>query len=354
MRYRKIEVRIWNDAKFRSLSKDGMLVFLFVLTHPNLTQVGTLRATIDGLASELPNFTPKGFAEGFRECLAKGLLKADEKACLIVAPNFLKHNRPENPNVVKSWAHIPDLTPECDLRDSHFAGVVLFVKGLSKGFVEALPEGFAKPYRKGMAYGMPNQEQEQEQEQEQQTPLPPVGDAPVGAVCVAAIADPPEPSEPPPTKSPYSADFMAVWPYWPPKRRGGRAPAWKAWEACRKAGELPDADELIAFLRYAADSDQWTKDGGQYQPAPAVILNGRRWEGWRDSDAWDPPADSLYNPNNHSDPSPETLQMLAEFEAPGGPWEQELAKVAAARAKSKTVIDASGSTILGEGISNHG
>jgi hypothetical protein len=39
-RYRKIDTRIWNDAKFRELSERGQLEFLFGLTHPNMTMLG--------------------------------------------------------------------------------------------------------------------------------------------------------------------------------------------------------------------------------------------------------------------------------------------------------------------------
>ena len=52
-RYRKIETRIWNDQKFNELSDDGKLLLLMLLTHPHLTSIGAMRATLPGLASEL-------------------------------------------------------------------------------------------------------------------------------------------------------------------------------------------------------------------------------------------------------------------------------------------------------------
>lgn len=45
-RYRKIDSRIWNDAKFRELSDNGKLVFLMLLTHPSMTSLGAMRATV--------------------------------------------------------------------------------------------------------------------------------------------------------------------------------------------------------------------------------------------------------------------------------------------------------------------
>lgn len=176
--YRKIDVRIWNDAKFRALSDDGKLLFFFILTHPHLTALGAMRATVDGLAAEL-GWKREAFLKAFREALSKGLLEHDEQACFISAPNFLRYNRPESPNVVKSWAGALDLLPECSSKAMLLKRVKAFTEGLPEGFAKALPEAFSK--------GMPNQEQEHKQEhkqeQEQKTKA---------AVAASDVAIPPE------------------------------------------------------------------------------------------------------------------------------------------------------------------
>ena len=164
--YRKIDPRMWNDEKFRTLSTEGKLAFVLLLTHPHMTALGAMRATIPGLAAELGG---KGFAEAFREVFAKGLAKHDEKASCVYLPRFLKYNKPESPNVVKAWAHSIDLIPECHLKSELIQEV--------KGFAEALPEAFGKALPEAFAKAMPNQEQEQEQEQEEIPPLiPPLGE----------------------------------------------------------------------------------------------------------------------------------------------------------------------------------
>ena len=153
--YRKIDPRMWNDEKFRTLSTEGKLAFVLLLTHPHMTALGAMRATIPGLAAELGG---KGFAEGFREVFAKGLAKHDESASCVYLPRFLKYNPPESPNVVKAWAHSIDLIPECNLKSQLIQEVKGYAEALTEGFAKALPEAFAK--------AMPNQEQEQEQEQQ--------------------------------------------------------------------------------------------------------------------------------------------------------------------------------------------
>lgn len=160
-RYRKIDPRIWNDAKFRDLSDRGKLAFLFALTHPHMTAIGSMRATESGLAEEL-GWPLEAFREAFGEALSKGMAKHDRRASLLVLPNFLKYNAPESPNVVKAWASSLDMLPECTLKDELIQLVKAFAEALPEAFSKALPEAFAKAFAKGMPY----QEQEQEQEQE--------------------------------------------------------------------------------------------------------------------------------------------------------------------------------------------
>jgi hypothetical protein len=162
-RYRKVEARIWNDAKFQSLSELGKLVFLFLLTHPNLTMLGAMRATVPGLAAELGTEF-EAFREAFDEGCRKGMVKHDAQASLVWMPNFLRYNKPESPNVVKSWPAAWELLPECRLKFELAQCVRNFVKGLTQAFQEAFAEAFAK--------GWPNQEQEQKRNRSKKKNLP--------------------------------------------------------------------------------------------------------------------------------------------------------------------------------------
>ena len=159
-RYRKVDPRIWNDAKFMGLSDSGKLALFFVLTHPNMTAVGAMRHTIPGMAAEL-GWSSEAFREAFLEGCDKGIVKHDEKASFVWLPNFIKYNQPESPNVVKAWFSALDLLPECQMRNELIQHVKDFLKGFAKGF----QEGFAEATPKSM----PNQEQEQEQEQKKES-----------------------------------------------------------------------------------------------------------------------------------------------------------------------------------------
>ena len=149
MAYRKIDPRIWNDEKFRDLSDKAKLAFIFLLSHPSMTPIGAMRASIPGLASEL-GWQEKAFREAFGEVLAKGIVKADERASCVYLPNYLKYNGPESPNVVISWGKCLDWIPECALK--------VFAIERVKGFAEALPEAFSKALPEAFAKSMPKQE----------------------------------------------------------------------------------------------------------------------------------------------------------------------------------------------------
>lgn len=137
--YRKIDIRIWNDEKFNDLSHMGKLAFIFFLTHPNLTPVGAMRATVIGLADEL-----ESLPEAFDEAIAKGMLRVDKKAKILCAPNFLKYNKPESPNVIKAWAKAFEYIPECELKNELYQYILDLREGLPEGFYKVFDDVFPK------------------------------------------------------------------------------------------------------------------------------------------------------------------------------------------------------------------
>lgn len=167
-RYRKIDVRMWNDRKFRELSDNGKLAFILLLTHPDTTQIGTIRTRVSNLADEL-GWQRDAMSHAIQEVTLNGMIDADEKAGLMVINNFLKYNAPSSPNAFKSWCELIDLMPECDLLDKHVARLKTFVDGLSVGMRNAIPNDLIDAIKDAMSRtnGQPCCTQEQDQEQEQ-------------------------------------------------------------------------------------------------------------------------------------------------------------------------------------------
>jgi len=148
-RYRKVSCQIWLDQKFLSLSDDGKLVFMLILTHPNLTSFGAMKASPASLTDELGWLTER-LSEAFQEVLAKGLVHYDTSARLLVLPNFIKHNKPASPNVVTSWLGGYKELPECALKDELFHVLKGYAEAMSEAFQEAFRKAFGEASRKAV------------------------------------------------------------------------------------------------------------------------------------------------------------------------------------------------------------
>jgi len=243
-RYRKVDPRVWNDEKFRALSNRGKLVFFMLLTHPAMTALGAMRSSVAGLADEL-GWPIEAFRDAFDDILNQDMVEIDPKACLIALPNFVRYNRPESPNVVTAWINSLDLLPECELLERVVQRAESVVEGMGLSFRKAFADAFGKP--------MPYQEQEQEQEQEQKkTPRTP---RKAGGVA--------------------SPSFERFWSAWPTHhRKVAKSQCAAKWET---KGCEAIADVVIAAVVTAKASDVWTKNLGEFIPAPLVWLNQERW-----------------------------------------------------------------------------
>jgi hypothetical protein len=81
----------------------------------------------------------------------------------------------------------------------------------------------------------------------------------------------------PPDEPRGFADFWRAWPTTDRKQAKG-----KCLEAWKKAHAERDAAVILAHVDRMKTSESWTKQAGQFVPAPLVYLNQRRWEGAED------------------------------------------------------------------------
>ena len=73
---------------------------------------------------------------------------------------------------------------------------------------------------------------------------------------------------------PGFADFWKTWP--DTDRKGAKGKCLEAWG---KAEAERDAAAILAHVQSLKLSTGWTKNGGEFVPAPLVYINQRRWEG---------------------------------------------------------------------------
>lgn len=185
--YRKIEIKVWTDKKFRSLTPlqpSGQALWFYLLTGPQTGIIpGLFKAGHAAMAEEL-GWELKAFEEAFREVFREGLVKDSPEDHLVWLPNCLKYNPPSSPNVIRSWANAKDLLPDCDLlheaiesmRDEiellDKSGVKGFAKAFEEVFPKALPKAFAKALPKPFGEsgtGTVNSNQEQEKKREEKS-----------------------------------------------------------------------------------------------------------------------------------------------------------------------------------------
>lgn len=287
-RYRKIDPRVWNDARFCRFSDSAKLLWLFILTHPHMTGLGAFRASAPGLAAEL-GWSAEAFAEAFGEPLREGMLRYDPAASFLWVPNFLKYNTPESPNVVKSWGAQLEYLPECDLRNELAQRVVAILEGMGVAFGKALPETFAK--------ALPNQEHLTRANRNTSSPNGIAGyedragarEVPGEEEALRAVHEGEgkrnERRKPSPTMSPDGAVpsnksegmqcFNALRAWWSQNvREEGPLDGWPEWMALREQADYPGDAKLLPVVQEAAAGCRWRRNSA---PTLKQFLKNGTW-----------------------------------------------------------------------------
>ncbi|MEM3453476.1 MAG: hypothetical protein QW835_07640 [Candidatus Hadarchaeum sp.] len=283
-RYRKIEVSIHNEEWFQGLSDMAKLLWFTLYTHPQLTSMGAMRATIPGLAAEL-GWTVIKFRKALDELIRLDVVRISPDAPFLCFPHFLNLEPPDSPNMVKSWKKFRDLFPDCELKSWYFRQVSAFLEGLGEAFVEPFRQEFPEGFQEGYS-----ESENREHGSENNPPLvPSTGDdnAEVASISNCQIGPEPFPSqgasEGPASLSAgkdrfYSDDFEDFWNAYPPHRRtGGKEKAYRHWQHWKKAGKLPPLAELLEILKQLEHSEDWQKEGGRFVPMITSWLRAGRW-----------------------------------------------------------------------------
>lgn len=295
-RYSKIDRRIWNDEKFRRLSRPqpcGQFLFLYLLTNPFVGPIPGVYSAGEAMLAEALEWDIDEFRKGFREAVGEGLVKADFGARLIWIPNAIRYNEPASINVVTGWRDTWDELPECGLKREAWEGlrVALEAKGMEwlKAFDDACPEPSAKGSAKGMpkpsAKPLANQEQEQEQEQDQDQINSLAHPSAEPKKQLLSVASDKRFSKTPLTG--FAAEVYSVYP-----RKVGKADALKAIvKAIITVANRGATEKHPDFGRDACRAKEWLKSrtltfaespegrrtDTQFVPYPATWFNGARY-----------------------------------------------------------------------------
>ena len=111
---------------------------MFLLSHPNMTCLGAMRASAAGLAAEL-GWTLKIFTEALDPAIKAGMVEINHDAKFIGLPNFLRFNEPEGPNSVKkAWPNALGLIPECQEKKNLLTRSRAYLDAKSSAFRDAI------------------------------------------------------------------------------------------------------------------------------------------------------------------------------------------------------------------------
>lgn len=154
--YGKVHSSFWSSPTIRSMSEDGRMMALYLMTCPHNTIAGVFRLP-DGYVCEDLEWTPERVSAALKETVDKGFANRCETTKWVWIRKHLEWNPPENPNQKKSAAKIVQSIPnECTWR-ADFIGVSSESIGLQPTQNANPSETVEKPFL--------NQKQEQEQKQ---------------------------------------------------------------------------------------------------------------------------------------------------------------------------------------------
>jgi len=173
-RYRKIEVRMWGDQKFRAFDDHTKLLWCYLLSGPETTQVpGVLTIGEAGLAEAL-GWELKPFRNRFATVSKAGLVLSDWSSRMVFLPNAVRYNPPANGNIVKGWADTIKELPESDLTPVIIARISAVLAEIDE---ESIPQTtYSKLFQNRLGNRLgnrfetvskPTRIQDQDQEQEQ-------------------------------------------------------------------------------------------------------------------------------------------------------------------------------------------
>lgn len=240
-RYRKVDTRVWNDEKFRSLSQEAKYLFIYLLTSPHSTAWGAY--VLDDLYIEADlGYSKQRINNLWGELIHTGIVFREKNTRLVCLPNWFKYNIPENQktisacvNGILSLPKSPILSKYCS--SSEWVSEQLAKRNLTIEVSEQLANGSEiNSERLEGEHEQRTTNNEQDSKVEEQFNI-----------------------------------FYASYP-----KHEGKTKALESWKKIKPDVKL--FERIIKSVEARKRSENWTKENGKYIPLPATWLNQKRWE----------------------------------------------------------------------------
>lgn len=159
-KYKKIDPRMWNDEKFRSLDNTDKLIAIYVITTQS-NRIGLFVFSVLQACEDLEIDT-ETFRQRFQNVVSALKWRWDAPSRVLFLPSWWKYNSPDNPNTMKGCLDDTHDLPQTNLL-SEFCDNTKYIE---KKHVNVW-RTFVKKNR-NVTHQEHKQEQEQEHEQEQE------------------------------------------------------------------------------------------------------------------------------------------------------------------------------------------
>lgn len=249
--YAKIAASFWTGATGRALRGDPLaqVVAAYLLSGPGANMIGVYCCPISTIAHDTGS-PFEGASEALQRLCEAGFCTYEAESETVFVHQMARYQvagtLQATDNQVKAvnrlWREIEPAP-------------------LKAAFFEAYAEAFHLIPEKPLVRPLqapPKQEKEKEKEKEYLSLAPLAGKKLNG-------------------HSPEPPGFARFWASWPKSdRKGSKGRCLAAWA---KGGFEALTDAIVAHVEAMKGSHEWTKNGGEFVPAPLSYLNKRLWEG---------------------------------------------------------------------------
>ena len=141
--FTKVDERLWSDEKYRKLSDDGKLLFIYVLACSHRNMIGLYLLPVQYGSYDL-NWKEERFNKGLVELSDKSFIKYNFNTNIVYIKNFLKYNPLENPNQVKGAIKVLESIPTNAIDTELIKELERADKPFNKPLIELLYKGLSK------------------------------------------------------------------------------------------------------------------------------------------------------------------------------------------------------------------
>lgn len=152
-KYRPVDLRLWSDKRFLSLSDRGRLLWVFYLTTPSSLPIPGVIVGGEATLAEQLGWSVEEYRMGYRELVEKGM-KVRAEGRVVWLSNALKYQRIAGPKAIKGMSKVWDDIPEGELKAKIYEALKIACKSWSGLFAKVYGKGYGEGYAQLLMEGL--------------------------------------------------------------------------------------------------------------------------------------------------------------------------------------------------------